>query len=519
MPDRGLIKKRWLIVTGSFLGLAGILLSSGFGVAYAYVFDLENSSGTIFSAWTSKLWRQTTVADFSAGVSENVSIVSAIPPPDDNGDVMLATSGSGGVLTNSPSTSSGYWNNPTGAYADGGGYAYITSGTPSASETYGGYGFSLAGSTITRVRVRYDAWLAGASAPASQTRRPTGDGAVAGTWITYPITGQPRYAQVDEEPPSDTDYIYCITATGGYSMYTFPAFTIPDGATITSVVLEYRARRAAGSGNTDAQASLMVGGTRYNSGRNNVTTTWTTYSYTWANNPRTGLPWTVDDVNGVGTNALQQFGNFTADSYPYLMISYCKLTVNYTTVEYNDQIRVDVSWDGGISWSSRAVQTLTGTETTYWYDVTGAPPGGWDATRLNDSNLRVRVDAYRQGAAAEEVRLDWLPVEVTYISAGYTSWGTIASQVLDTGVAGATWDLLSWDETLPAGTDITFEVRASDTPFAAGDPMPAWTSVGGTSPVLFGLPIGRYKQWRATLTTSNSNYTPILHEVRVWYDP
>ncbi len=511
------MKKRWLTVTGGFLGLAGILLSSGFGAAYAYFFDRENSSGNIFSAWTSKLWRQTTVADFSAGVLENVSIVSAIPPPDNNGDVMLAAGG-GGVLTNSPSTSSGYWNNPSGAYADGGGYAYITSGTPSASQTYGGYGFSLADSTITQVRVRYDAWLAAASAPPSQIRRPTGDGAVAGTWVTYPTAGQPRYEQVDEEPYSDADYIMCMTAAGGYSMYTFTPFTIPPGSTITSVVLDYRARRG-GGGNTDGQASLIVGGTRYDSGPNNIGSGWRAYSYTWTNNPRTGLPWTVDDVNGVGANALQQFGNFTADSSPPLLISYCKLTVNYTTAEYNDQIRVDVSWDGGTSWSSRAVQTLTGTETTYWYDVTGAPPGGWDATRLDDSNLRVRVDAYRQGTTAEEVRLDWLPVEVTYVSAGYTSWGTIASQVMDTGVAGATWDLLSWDETLPAGTDITFEVRASDTLFAAGDPMPAWTSVGGTSPVLSGLPTGRYKQWRATLTTSNSNYTPILHEVRVWYDP
>jgi uncharacterized repeat protein (TIGR01451 family) len=107
------------------------------------------------------------------------------------------------------------------------------------------------------------------------------------------------------------------------------------------------------------------------------------------------------------------------------------------------------------------------------------------------------------------------------LATGQTS-GSIASQVLDTGVVpplAASWDLLAWDETLASGTDITFEVRASDTLFSQSDGTLAWISVGGMSPVLDGLPDGRYKQWRATLTTSTSNLTPILHEVRVWYDP
>jgi hypothetical protein len=48
----------------------------------------------------------------------------------------------------------------------------------------------------------------------------------------------------------------------------------------------------------------------------------------------------------------------------------------------------------------------------------------------------------------------------------YVSSGTIASQVFDTEVAGARWDALFWDEILPSNTDITFEVRASNTSFA-----------------------------------------------------
>lgn len=101
----------------------------------------------------------------------------------------------------------------------------------------------------------------------------------------------------------------------------------------------------------------------------------------------------------------------------------------------------------------------------------------------------------------------------------YISPGTIASQVWDTGVSGARWDALFWDRTLPSGTNVTFEVRASDTLFAKDTPdatLP-WISIGGTSPITSGLPAGRYMQWRATLTTSDTSTTPTLHEVRVYH--
>lgn len=99
----------------------------------------------------------------------------------------------------------------------------------------------------------------------------------------------------------------------------------------------------------------------------------------------------------------------------------------------------------------------------------------------------------------------------------YAAAGTIASQVLDTGIAGAKWDALFWDETLPSNTNITFEVRAADTAFTKDAATPSWTFVGGTSPVTSGLPSGRYLQWRATLTTSDTSKTPTLHEVTVEY--
>jgi hypothetical protein len=102
-------------------------------------------------------------------------------------------------------------------------------------------------------------------------------------------------------------------------------------------------------------------------------------------------------------------------------------------------------------------------------------------------------------------------------SSGFIPLGTLASQVFDSGNAGSRWDSLFWDTGLVAGTNVTFEVRASDTLFTNTDALPAWQQSGWPSPINSGLPSGRYLQWRATLSTSNSSRTPILNEVRVWY--
>jgi hypothetical protein len=94
--------------------------------------------------------------------------------------------------------------------------------------------------------------------------------------------------------------------------------------------------------------------------------------------------------------------------------------------------------------------------------------------------------------------------------------GTITSITYDTGIDDCEFQGLFWNETLAAGTDITFNIRASDT-LISGEPNVAWTYLGGSSPLITGLPSGRYVQWRATLTTTNIHLTPVLQEVRVYY--
>ena len=143
--------------------------------------------------------------------------------------------------------------------------------------------------------------------------------------------------------------------------------------------------------------------------------------------------------------------------------------------------------------SGTLVESISATDSTYGSFDRFVVHGGWEYY-------------------TDDIRVRKLAVQSTYVSSG-----TLASQVLDTGTAGSTWNMLFWDETLMSNTDITLEVRASDTIFNAGDASPSWIPVGGTSPVITGLPAGRYKQWRVTLTTSDTANTPTLHEVRVYY--
>jgi hypothetical protein len=340
-----------------------------------------------------------------------------------------------GVITNSPSADSGGWTDPTNAYADDTNYASITSDIPSASETYSNYGFNLTGNSINQVRVRYDAWCAGDTA--NQQRVPTADGDVQGRWDTAP-----RWDDVDETTPNDADFMTGVSTSGGYAycLFTFSPFSVPASSTITDLTVYFRARDWGGGNPTNnIRGSLRIGGTYYHTVSTSVDpgTSFTTYSYAYTANPATGAAWTVADINGTGANPLQQFGGYSTDLNPDIRVSMVYAQVNYA--QYDEQIRVDVSWDGGTSWSSQQVTTLTDAEATYWYDVTAAT--AWTPDKLNDTNFRVRVDAYTQGTASE-VRLDWIPVEVDYTppsppTGWFCGWGKRVKLTIDRNDIGA----------------------------------------------------------------------------------
>jgi hypothetical protein len=105
------------------------------------------------------------------------------------------------------------------------------------------------------------------------------------------------------------------------------------------------------------------------------------------------------------------------------------------------------------------------------------------------------------------------------VNNSYAPSGTIASQVLNTANSGSKWNALFWEAGIPANTGLSFEVRASNSSFTKDDNSLSWIAAGASSPLLFDLPGGKYKQWRAILNTNDNGNSPILKEVRLYYFP
>jgi hypothetical protein len=163
---------------------------------------------------------------------------------------------------------------------------------------------------------------------ATQNRAPTGDEASpTGTWSG---SAGSRYSLVDDYPDTTpADYLQHGTAAGHLD-FTFSAFSIPAGSTNISVqVLYYDAEPS--NGNNNIAGRLVVGGTAYNAATHNPSgTSYSARSDNWATNPKTGAAWTVDDINGVGPNALQRFGWNSGDANPAIRLSSVELQVTYT---------------------------------------------------------------------------------------------------------------------------------------------------------------------------------------------
>jgi hypothetical protein len=195
-------------------------------------------------------------------------------------------------------------------------------------------------------------------------------------------------------------------------------------------------------------------------------------------------------------------------------LSFTKSGTTYNELRINSNLRIDSTSGSKTAYSDIRVDDVSkfthNTQSTTYISYQDT----LDFSGYADGAHTVELYLYTDNSA----RTAYNSIFELYRTKTYASPGTIASQVLDTGATGATWNQLSWSETLQTNTDITFEVRASDTSFAKDAGTPSWISVGGTSPVTSGLPSGRYMQWRATLSTSDTSKTPTLHDVTVTYN-
>jgi hypothetical protein len=165
---------------------------------------------------------------------------------------------------------------------------------------------------------------------ATKTRTPTSEVAVTGTW-----SGTSRHLLLDDHPDSTNpaaDVTTCSAA--GALVMGFSVFDVPANSTGISVqVLYYDFKNgsqasAAGSLIRCNDTTNRNSAATHNPGNGNAAIALRTDDYT--TNPKSGAAWTVDEVNGVGTNGLTAFGVRVTDASPTVAFSSALLQVTYT---------------------------------------------------------------------------------------------------------------------------------------------------------------------------------------------
>ncbi len=180
----------------------------------------------------------------------------------------------------------------------------------------------------------FDEWRRSDDELKSQTSYPSGDISRSGTWDKTTN----MYTYVDEQGSNDGDTSYLLHGTtAGNVLFSFPAFNVPPGSVIQNLTI-YLVARDESSGYNKIQPALRVGGTNYTDTNNpsvstEVPTSYGTpvISYAYTYNPRRSgsSPWTADDINGIGSYALQGFGVRSADASPQIRLTQVYARVNY----------------------------------------------------------------------------------------------------------------------------------------------------------------------------------------------
>jgi len=158
------------------------------------------------------------------------------------------------------------------------------------------------------------------------TRNPTSDISATGDWSG---TAGSRWELVDDYPSTSTGDQLTHGTTAGRILFGYGTISLPSIATITSVKILYYDREAS-NGPNNVAAALQIGGADYSASTHNPGTTTTLRTDTFTTNPRTGVAWTADDINGAGSNGLTGFGLVSTDANPAVSITSIQMEVDYT---------------------------------------------------------------------------------------------------------------------------------------------------------------------------------------------
>lgn len=520
--------KKWLVL---FVLLGILLAANSIGMVTAMFVDpdLSTDNRLITSNW----WVQTTEAEFSAGALNNVDTTTA------PGDVKLSLVPNLTIITSDNSE--------------------VYTGTSSSAQLVKTLNFTKSGSAFDEIRIDSNLKIVEGTSVTSSillndieifTHTTTSS-----TYVTYnDIFDFSGYA----DGPYTLKLYLTASGGNGYNQL-FELYT-------TSPVLETSDNSEVyATGNTNWQLKKTLtftkSGSVYNSLRfdTNLRATGNTASLRIDINDVTTFTHSTTSSTYVTYSDILDFSGY-ADG-PYTIKLYLRIG-NKNREAYNSQFEIwrtdpalvasdnnEYYVSGTLDWQLMKMLTITkdgpsyneirvdsnlkasGSATAYSSirvdDVEKASHSTTSTTYVSYNDV-IDLSSYADGDHTVKLYMKssnknqpaYNSVFEVYRTNSYASSGTLTSQVYDSEITGVNWDELYWSETLDPGTDITFAIRASDTSFAKEDAFPSWTDLGSAgSPIdlnSYGIE-GRYFQWRATLTTSNTSVTPTLHDVTVYY--
>jgi len=179
--------------------------------------------------------------------------------------------------------------------------------------------------------------------------------------------------------------------------------------------------------------------------------------------------------------------------------------------DLDDDGDVDVAVCSGAKW---------GEKLEAWYENVDRDGIAWNLHDLGSAGIWPMdpeiADVDDDGSP--EVLVSDLANGVRWYSFGRATSGWLESSILDPpGGSQLQWTDLSWDATVPPGTILTFQVRASDDPSNMGAWSPAFAVPGSIAPYL--PDPAWYFQYRVNMVTGVPPVSPVLDKVLVQYDP
>lgn len=153
----------------------------------------------------------------------------------------------------------------------------------------------------------------------------------------WSVTGAATVCDAVDESASDGDTTYIQnTTTTDPVIFNYNYYNVPDfsGATITNIAVKVEAKRLGGSGTTrKLNGALRVNGTDYfSAASSSLGSSYSTYTFTWAQNPATSAAWTWNDIKSGGIGSIGGFGvknnSTSATIYPRITQVYMVITVS-----------------------------------------------------------------------------------------------------------------------------------------------------------------------------------------------